>query len=103
MKISFVEPHLKIYGGIRRIIELANHLTARGHDVTIYHSNGSPCEWMECIAKIKSCREVLDEKHDVLIYNDPNPIDYSLTKKAKAKLKVFYVLELYEMPLIKGF
>ncbi|OQX54722.1 MAG: hypothetical protein B5M53_05585 [Candidatus Cloacimonas sp. 4484_209] len=102
MKISFVEPHLKIYGGIRRIIELANRLTERGHDVTIFHSDGSPCQWMKCIAKIKSYGEVLKEEHDVIIYNDPNPIDYKLVKKAKAKLKVFYVLELYQKSLLKG-
>jgi glycosyltransferase involved in cell wall biosynthesis len=103
MKISFVEPHLKLYGGIRRIIELSNRLTERGHDVTIFHSDGSPCEWMKCIAKIKDYKAVLKEEHDVIIYNDPNPIDYSLVKKAKAKLKVFYVLELYNKELLKGF
>jgi hypothetical protein len=54
MKISFIEPHLKVYGGIRRIIELANRLTKRGHDVTIFHSDGSPCGWIKCVAKVKS-------------------------------------------------
>jgi len=102
MKISFIEPHLKMYGGIRRIIELSNRLTEKGHEVTIFHSDGSPCEWMKCVAKIKSYNEVLKEDHDVIIYNDPNPIDYKLAKKAKAKLKVFYVLELYRKELIKG-
>lgn len=103
MKISFVEPHLKVYGGIRRIVELANRLTERGHDVTIFHSDGSPCQWMRCIAKIKSYDELLREEHDVIIYNDPNPVDYTLVKKAKAKLKVFYVLELYKKEQLRGF
>ncbi len=102
MKISFIEPHLKIFGGIRRILELSNRLTEKGHDVTIFHSDGSPCKWMKCIAKIKSYDEVLKEEHDVIMYNDPNPIDYRLAKKAKAKLKVFYVLELYDKELLKG-
>ena len=96
MKISFVEPHLELYGGIRRIIELSNRLVIRGHDVTIFHSDGSPCEWLKCIAKIKPYNMFLDEVHDVVIYNDPNPIDYMLVKKAKAKIKIFYVLELYQ-------
>ena len=101
MKISFVEPHLKLYGGIRRIIELANRLYEKGHDVTIFHSDGSDCKWMKCNAKIKNYKDVLKETHDVLIYNDPNAIDYSLVKKAKAKLKIFYVLALYERHLLK--
>jgi len=102
MKISFVEPHLELTGGIRRIIELSNRLTERGHDVTIFHSDGSDCRWMKCIAKIKSYDEVLKEEHDVIIFNDPNPIDYKLVKKANAKLKIFYVLRLYKKHLLKG-
>lgn len=102
MKIGFVEPHLELTGGIRRIIELSNRLTARGHDVTIFHSDGSDCRWMKCIAKIKSYDEVLKDEHDVIIFNDPNPIDYRLVKKANAKLKIFYVLRLYKNHLLKG-
>lgn len=101
MKISFVEPHLKIYGGIRRIIELSNRLTKRGHNVTIFHSDGKVCEWMECIAEVKSYDEVLQESHDVIIYNDLNRVDYKLVEKANATLKAFYVLELFEKELLK--
>ena len=103
MKISFIEPHLKIFGGIRRIIELSNRLTKLGHDVTIFHSDGSPCDWMECIANIKPYNDVLKQEHEVLIFNDPNPTDVSLAKEAKAELKIFYVLELYNKDLLKGF
>src|SRR3972149_6940353 len=102
MKISFVEPHLKIYGGIRRILELSNRLTTMGHDVTIFHSDGSRPTWMECLAKTKSYKDFVVANHEVIIYNDPNPIDFELVKKAIAKLKVFYVLELYEKELLKG-
>jgi glycosyltransferase involved in cell wall biosynthesis len=103
MKISFIEPHLEIYGGIRRIIELSNRLTERGHEVTIFHSDGSPCQWMDCISKIRPYDQLLTEKHDVIIYNDPNPIDYQLVKKAQAKIKIFYVLELYDKDLLMRF
>ena len=41
MKISFVEPHLKIYGGIRRVIELFNRLITKEHGFTIFYFNGS--------------------------------------------------------------
>jgi glycosyltransferase involved in cell wall biosynthesis len=103
MKISFLEPHLLIYGGIRRIIEFANRLTARGHDVTIYHPKGGPCDWMTCAARIKSSPELLKEPHDVIVFNDPNPVDFALVSDADARLKVFYVLELYEKHLLEGF
>ncbi len=102
MKISFIEPHLKVYGGIRRILELSNRLAERGHDVTIFHSDGSSCQWMKCSAKVKRYEDVLEEEHDVLIYNDPNPVDYNLAQRSAARLKIFYVLELYERDLLKG-
>lgn len=102
MKISFVEPHLKLFGGIRRIVELANRLTAMGHDVTIYHSDGSPCQWMICAAITKSAASVLLEEHDALIYNDPNPRDYLLVNLARARLKVHYTLGLYASHLLRS-
>lgn len=103
MKISFLEPHLKTFGGIRRIIELSNRLTLRGHAVTIYHSDGSPCNWMPCIATIKPRADILLESHDALIYNDPNPTDFELVKRANSNLKVFYVLALYNRDWLVGF
>jgi len=56
---------------------------------------------MKCSAKIKSHQEALDEEHDVLIFNHP-PTDYPIFKKARAKLKIYYVLALYERSLLKG-
>ena len=100
MKISFVEPHLKLYGGIRRIIELANRLYEKGHDVTIFHSDGSDCKWMKCKMKIRKYEEVLTGEHDVVLFNDPP--DYPIVKRVKAKLKVYYVLALYNKRLLKG-
>ena len=49
MRIAFVEPHLKLFGGIRRVLELAHRLTLRGHSVTIYHPTGEPCDWMDAV------------------------------------------------------
>lgn len=103
MNIAFVEPHLKLFGGIRRILELSNRLTDRGVEVTIYHPEGTPCEWMACRARIRPSRDLAGAGHDVLIYNDPNPEDFDLVRRSRARLKVFYVLELYETSLLSGF
>ena len=103
MKISFIEPHLKLFGGIRRIIEISNRLTERGHDVNIFHSYGDECQWMKCLAKTKPARDVLRQSHDVLIYNDPVALDYGLTKKADAKVKIYFILSLYQKELLTKF
>jgi glycosyltransferase involved in cell wall biosynthesis len=103
MKVAFVEPHLELFGGIRRILELSNRLTARGVEVTLFHPAGTPCDWMECAADVKPSEELLAAPQDVIVYNDPNPYDFNLVRRAEARLKVFYVLELYETSLLGGF
>ena len=103
MKVAFVEPHLGLFGGIRRILELSNRLTDRGVEVTVFHPAGTPCDWMPCRARVSPSERLLDEPHDVVIYNDPNPEDFALVRRAPARLRVFYVLELYETTLLPGF
>lgn len=101
MKIAFIEPHLGLYGAIRRVMELSNRLVRRGQDVTLYHPTGEPCQWMHSDAKTRPTRELFQDQHDVVIFNDPP--DYKLARKARAKLKVFYVLCLYEREKLKRF
>src|SRR5947209_17320724 len=59
MRLGFVEPHLRRFGGIRRMIEFANRLTARGHRVTFYLPDDveQQCTWMRCDATVKPIRE----------------------------------------------
>jgi len=94
MKIAFVEPHLGVYGGIRRILEFANRFTDRGEDVTVFHPTGAPCTWMPCRARVRPTVELFRDDFDVIIFN--NPPDYRLVRRARATLKVFYILELYD-------
>jgi glycosyltransferase involved in cell wall biosynthesis len=94
MRIAFVEPHLELYGGIRRVLEFANRWTDRGESVIIYHPTGEPCAWMECRAFTRPLRELGREAHDVVIFN--NPPDYVRVRRARATVKVFYILELYD-------
>jgi glycosyltransferase involved in cell wall biosynthesis len=101
MKIAFIEPHLKLYGGIRRILELSNRLVRLGEDVTIYHPDGSPCDWMECEAVIRPLSALETERFDAVIFN--NPPDYKRARRADAALKAFYILGLYDKEKLKKF
>jgi glycosyltransferase involved in cell wall biosynthesis len=94
MKIAFVEPHLGVYGGIRRIIEFANRFVDRDEDVSIFHPSGTPCSWMECRARVQPITQLFSSQFDVIVFNDPP--DYRLVRRARARLKVFYILELYD-------
>ena len=94
MRISFVEPHLELYGGIRRILEFSNRFVDRGETVTIYHPSGQACTWMECRARVRPLSELHADAHDVVIFN--NPPDYRHVRRCRAAVRVFYILELYD-------
>jgi len=101
MRIAFIEPHLDIFGGIRRVIEFSNRFVERGADVTIYHPTGKPCSWMPSSAGTRKTQDIYRESHDILIFN--NPPDYKIARRARATLKVFYILALYERDKLKRF
>jgi glycosyltransferase involved in cell wall biosynthesis len=94
MRIAFIEPHLELYGGIRRVLEFANRFVDRGETVIVYHPTGLPCRWMECRAEVRPLHTLRHESHHVAIFN--NPPDYKQARRIRAELKVFYILELYD-------
>lgn len=95
MKFSFIEPHLRIYGGIRRIIELSNHLVKRNHQVTIYHPTGEPCDWLKCLAKTKKLEDIDKDRHEILVYNYPP--QFKVFQTVPARLKVYYILHAHHL------
>lgn len=101
MKIAFLEPHLELYGGIRRIIEFANRFVDRGIDTLIFHPTGGTCRWMECRAETRPTSALFDENYDVLIFNEPHY--YRMVRRARAALKVHYILGLYERERLISF
>jgi glycosyltransferase involved in cell wall biosynthesis len=101
MRIAFIEPHLELFGGIRRVMELSNRLTRLGDDVTIFHPTGEPCRWMKGLATTRPTRELMRETYDAVLFNDPP--HYKLAEGVRAKVKVFYILCLDDRERLKGF
>jgi glycosyltransferase involved in cell wall biosynthesis len=99
VKIAFVEPHLGVYGGIRRILRLANGLVERGHAVTIYHSDGSPCAWMPCRAVTRPIAEAAGATADIVVFNYPPDLPH--VERMRRECTVFYVLGLYRKELVR--
>ena len=46
MRISTFLPHVGVFGGVRRFLELGNRWTFMGHAVTLYHPQGDPPAWL---------------------------------------------------------
>ena len=47
MRIGLFLPHVGVFGGVRRFIELGNEWVAMGHDVTLHHPSGAAPAWLE--------------------------------------------------------
>jgi len=93
MRLGFIEPHLRCFGGIRRMIEFANRLTARGHDVTFYlpESAEMRCDWMPCDARIAPLTTGFETPLDIVLFNS-EPQWHLLERFEHARRRVFYAL-----------
>jgi hypothetical protein len=102
VKIAFLEPHLRVAGGIRRVLELGNELVRRGHHITylLPSTEKRRCDWMECLGRIEHIPAAFMEPFDVLVFNDEP--QWSLLERFKeVGLTVYYVLAygvLYDKP-----
>jgi GT2 family glycosyltransferase/SAM-dependent methyltransferase len=93
LKLGFVEPHLGRVGGIRRVVEFANRLVARGHEVAFLLPDGEVlgCSWMPCAARVVPLSEAVGESWDVVVFNH-EPQWFWLERFSGARRRVFYAL-----------
>ena len=93
LRLGFVEPHLQRFGGIRRMVEFANRLVARGHHVTFYLPDGVDlrCQWMQCDAAVKPMTAGFGDELDVVLFNH-EPQWHLLDRFERARRRVFYAL-----------
>ena len=102
VKIAFLEPHLRVAGAVRRVIELGNELVRLGHQVTYLIPSSEPlrCDWMTCLGRVAQIEPSFHEPFDVLVFNDET--QWSLVDLFKrATLTVYYLLgygALYDKP-----
>ena len=93
LRLGFIEPHLLRFGGIRRMLEFSNRLTARGHDVTFYLPDDQVlnCTWMRCDASIKTWSSGFDDDLDIILFNH-EPHWHLLDRFVNARRRMFYAL-----------
>lgn len=93
MRLGFVEPHLKRFGGIRRMVEFANRLEARGHEVSFFLPEDADlrCDWMECTAAIRPIAEGFGTPLDIVLFNH-EPQWHLLDRFEHARRRIFYAL-----------
>ena len=91
LRIAILLPHLGVYGGIRRFLELGAVWTARGHDVLLAIPRDVRAReaWLPFAGRIGDVERVAGERWDVLLSPDP---DLFRRVDAPGALRVFYAV-----------
>jgi glycosyltransferase involved in cell wall biosynthesis len=85
-------PGIGVFGGIRRFLEIGNEIVRRGHRYTVYHTDGTPPDWMSFLGDVRPLDDLSRAQHQIMLCNDP-ALFHRLESKP-AELKLFYfVLE----------
>jgi glycosyltransferase involved in cell wall biosynthesis len=89
VRIGAILPHLLVFGGVRRYIELGNAFAGRGHEFSIYTPDGVPPAWLPFRGSVRSFAELAGRGHDVLVCGSPEHA--GLLASSAARLRVFYL------------
>jgi glycosyltransferase involved in cell wall biosynthesis len=89
-RIAALLPHLGLYGGNLRYLELGNALAERGVELTLATPNGDQPAFFEYRGKLSTFEEVRASAPDVLLASEQNLFD--LFRSTKAGLHVFYFI-----------
>ena len=89
MRIGAILPHLLVFGGVRRYIELGNAFIARGHEFILFTPDGGRSDWLPFQGEVRPFTGLSESKLDVAVCGSPE-----LTgelDRADAKERVFYL------------
>lgn len=89
MRIGAILPHLLVFGGVRRYIELGNAFVSRGHAFTIYTPRVEYPRWLRFDGTLRSLDEVGDDRSDVILCGSPELL--SDLDRSAARIKIFYL------------
>lgn len=81
-------PHVEIWGGVRRYLELGNEFVRLGHEFILYTPQGLPPHWLEFKGEIRPFSALDKDAHDIALCSE-----YSLLREfqmLRARKKFFY-------------
>jgi glycosyltransferase involved in cell wall biosynthesis len=90
MKIAALLPHVEVFGGVRRYLEIGNALVKKGHTFVLFTPQGEKPEWLEFSGVTRPFAAVEDDDFDVGLSSEYSILPYF--ERLKAKAKFFYFL-----------
>lgn len=82
MIISLFLPHVGVFGGVRRFIELGNAWTSMGHGVTLFHPEGTPPDWLRFAGTVRKLESASGFAADLAVCADPGTFEAFLAHRA---------------------
>lgn len=91
LRLAVALPHLGVYGGIRRFLELGSVWASRGHRVALLTpaAGAHARPWLPFAGEIGTLDALTSERWDAVLSPDP---DLFLSAEAPGALKVFYAV-----------
>jgi glycosyltransferase involved in cell wall biosynthesis len=92
LRIAALLPHVEVFGGVRRYIELGNALAARGHRFVLFHPSGEKPAWLELRAETRPFAALGEERFDVALCGEYSILE-AFDKIPAASRYFYFVLE----------
>jgi len=92
MKIAALLPHVEVFGGVRRYIEIGSELVKRGHDFVLYHPEGNVPDWLAFRGVTRPFASLGDEQFDIGLCSEYSILDQFEQIPARAKY-FYFILE----------
>lgn len=92
MKIAAVLPHVEVFGGVRRYIEIGNEIVRLGHSFTLFHPTGETPDWLPFCGETRPFSALDGASFDIGLTSEYSTLPFF--ERLRARMKFFYfVLE----------
>ena len=88
MRIGLFLPHVSVFGGVRRHLELGNEWVAMGHEVTLHHPEGTPPVWLPFQGRVAPLAEARAASSDLALCGDA--VSYPEFRAHRAARHLYY-------------
>jgi glycosyltransferase involved in cell wall biosynthesis len=92
MKIAALLPHVEIYGGVRRYLEIGNQFTKRGRTFVLFTPDGKSPDWLEFAGAVRPFTALGEDSFDIGLCSEYSVLSDFAGLKARAKF-FYFVLE----------
>lgn len=94
MHLGVILPHTKLYGGVKRFLELGNIFIESGHTFTVYTVEGKAPSWYDFKGETKTFADLKKDDIDALFTTEVKFLEQLTT--AHAKRKILYHVRMTE-------